>query len=94
MALQEPTTATPNPDLDESVNWPSTKNAVIWGDNLEVLKIFQKRCHKQIKMIYIDPRHKPGKDFVYPDNYREGLRSYPGFSQQVDESGRKLGTNN
>jgi adenine-specific DNA-methyltransferase len=93
LASQEPTTATLKPDQDESIHWASTKNAFIQGDNLEVLKILQKRYHNQIKMIYIDPPYNTGKDFVYPDNYKEGLKSYLEFTQQVDETGRKLGTN-
>lgn len=92
-AGQEPTTATLVPDKDNSKHWDTTQNVFIEGDNLEVLKILQKHYHSKIKMIYIDPPYNTGKDFVYPDNYQEGLKSYLEFTQQVDESGKKLSTN-
>ncbi|MDC9591959.1 DNA methyltransferase, partial [Xenorhabdus sp. XENO-10] len=53
-----------------SVNWDTTENLFIEGDNLEVLKLLQKSYHKKIKMIYIDPPYNTGKDFVYKDNFR------------------------
>lgn len=90
---QEPTTATLKPAKDESKDWDSTKNIFIEGDNLEALKILQKYYHNKIKMIYIDPPYNTGKDFVYPDNYKEGLASYLEFTKQVDQDGRKLSTN-
>lgn len=92
-ASQEPTTATLRPVLEESVDWETTKNVFIEGDNLEVLKILQKRYHNQIKMIYIDPPYNTGKDFVYPDNYKEGLQTYLEYTNQADESGRKTTSN-
>ena len=75
-AAQEPTTATLRPDIENSKDWDTTKNVFIEGDNLEVLKILQKHYHGKIKMIYIDPPYNTGKDFVYPDNYKEGLETY------------------
>jgi adenine-specific DNA-methyltransferase len=92
-AAQEPTTATLKPMKTDSKDWDTTQNVFIEGDNLEVLKILQKRYHNQIKMIYIDPPYNTGHDFVYPDNYKEGLQSYLEFTQQVDASGSKLNTN-
>ncbi|MCT1613509.1 site-specific DNA-methyltransferase [Corynebacterium sanguinis] len=92
-AAQESTTATLVPDKENSKDWDTTKNLFIEGDNLEVLKILQKHYHGKIKMIYIDPPYNTGKDFVYPDNYQEGLKSYLEFTKQVDEGGKKLGTN-
>ncbi|MCO5219180.1 MAG: hypothetical protein M9953_11070, partial [Thermomicrobiales bacterium] len=71
-AAQEPTTATLKPDFENSKHWDTTKNVFIEGDNLEVLKILQKHYHAKIKLIYIDPPYNTGKDFVYPDNYKEG----------------------
>ena len=70
-AAQEPTSATLKPDFETSKNWNSTQNVFIEGDNLEVLKILQKHYHGKIKMIYIDPPYNTGKDFIYPDNYKE-----------------------
>lgn len=92
-AAQEPTTATLRPDFENSKDWDATKNVFIEGDNLEVLKILQKHYHAKIKMIYIDPPYNTGKDFVYPDNYREGLDTYLEWSRQVNEEGKKLSTN-
>ena len=92
-AAQEPTSATLKPDFETSKNWNSTQNVFIEGDNLEVLKILQKHYHGKIKMIYIDPPYNTGKDFIYPDNYKEGLESYLEWTKQVNEEGKKVSTN-
>lgn len=92
-AAQEPTTATLKPAKDESKDWDTTQNLFIEGDNLEVLKVLQKHYHNKIKMIYIDPPYNTGKDFVYPDNFKEGLQNYLEFSKQVDEGNKKISTN-
>jgi adenine-specific DNA-methyltransferase len=92
-AAQEPTTATLKPDFENSKDWDTTKNVFIEGDNLEVLKILQKHYHAKIKMIYIDPPYNTGKDFVYPDNYKEGLDTYLEWTRQVNEEGKKVSTN-
>lgn len=92
-AAQDPTTATLKPLKEESKDWDTTENLFIEGDNLEVLKVLQKHYHNKIKMIYIDPPYNTGKDFVYPDNYKEGLASYLEFTNQVDNEGRKTSTN-
>lgn len=92
-AAQEPTTATLKPDFENSKDWDTTKNVFIEGDNLEVLKILQKHYHGKIKMIYIDPPYNTGKDFVYPDNYREGLATYLEWTKQVNDEGKKVSTN-
>lgn len=92
-AAQEPTTATLKPAKDLSKDWDTTQNIFIEGDNLEVLKVLQKQYHNSIKMIYIDPPYNTGKDFVYPDNFKEGLQNYLEFSKQVDEGNKKISTN-
>ncbi|MBP8881198.1 MAG: site-specific DNA-methyltransferase [Dermatophilaceae bacterium] len=92
-AAQEPTTATLRPMKDQSKDWDTTRNVFIEGDNLEVLKILQKHYHGKIKMIYIDPPYNTGKDFVYPDNYKEGLETYLEWTKQVNEDGKKVSTN-
>lgn len=92
-AAQEPTTATLRPDKENSKDWDTTQNVFIEGDNLEVLKILQKHYHNKIKMIYIDPPYNTGKDFVYPDNYKEGLESYLEWTRQVNDEGKKVSTN-
>lgn len=90
---QTPTTATLHPDKENSKDWDTTKNVFIEGDNLEVLKILQKHYHGKIKMIYIDPPYNTGKDFVYHDNYKEGLETYLEWTKQVNEDGKKISTN-
>lgn len=92
-AAQEPTTATLKPDFENSKDWDTTHNVFIEGDNFEVLKILQKHYHAKIKMIYIDPPYNTGKDFVYPDNYKEGLDTYLEWTRQVNEEGKKVSTN-
>ncbi|MEV7636607.1 site-specific DNA-methyltransferase [Pseudarthrobacter enclensis] len=92
-AAQEPTTATLKPDYENSKDWDTTKNVFIEGDNLEVLKILQKHYHGKIKVIYIDPPYNTGRDFVYPDNYKEGLETYLAWTRQVNEEGKKVSTN-
>lgn len=92
-AAQEPTTATLKPDFKNSKDWGTTQNVFIEGDNLEVLKILQKHYHAKIKLIYIDPPYNTGKDFVYPDNYKEGLDTYLEWTRQVNEEGKKVSTN-
>lgn len=92
-AAQEPTTATLKPDFENSKDWDTTKNVFIEGDNLEVLKILQKHYHAKIKLIYIDPPYNTGGDFVYPDNYKEGLDTYLEWTRQVNKEGKKVATN-
>lgn len=92
-AAQEPTSATLRPDKANSKDWDTTQNVFIEGDNLEVLKILQKHYHNKIKLIYIDPPYNTGKDFVYPDNFKEGLDTYLEWTRQVNEEGKKVSTN-
>lgn len=92
-AAQAPTTATLVPDRENSKDWDTTQNVFIEGDNLEVLKILQKHYHGKIKMIYIDPPYNTGNDFIYPDNYKEGLQTYLEWTNQVSEGGKKLSSN-
>ena len=54
------------------MDWDTTQNLMIEGDNLEVLKLLQKSYSGKVKMIYIDPPYNTGNDFVYPDDYRDG----------------------
>ncbi|MDK6567126.1 site-specific DNA-methyltransferase [Corynebacterium pyruviciproducens] len=92
-AAQTPTTATLRPDKENSKDWDTTKNVFIEGDNLEVLKILQKHYYGKIKMIYIDPPYNTGKDFVYHDNFKDGIDTYLEWSKQVNEEGKKLSSN-
>lgn len=90
---QTPSTGTLRPCKEESKNWDATQNLFIEGDNLEVLKLLQKSYHKQVKMIYIDPPYNTGKEFIYPDNYKDNLDTYLQYTNQKDSEGRKFGTN-
>ena len=90
---QTPSTGTLRPCPEESVNWETTQNLFIEGDNLEVLKLLQKSYHKKIKMIYIDPPYNTGNDFIYPDNFRDNISNYLELTGQTDEGGRKFSTN-
>ena len=92
-AAQAPTSATLKPDFANSKDWDTTQNVFIEGDNLEVLKILQRHYHNKIKLIYIDPPYNTGKDFVYPDNFTEGLETYLEWTRQVNEEGKKVSTN-
>ncbi len=91
--LQEISHATLRPCRQESVNFDDTENLFIEGDNLEVLKLLQRSLHGKVKMIYIDPPYNTGKEFIYPDNYREGLDTYLEYAGLTDDEGRKIGTN-
>jgi adenine-specific DNA-methyltransferase len=91
--IQRQSVATLLPIEDESVNWDTTQNVIIEGDNLEVLKVLQKAYLGKVKMIYIDPPYNTGNDFIYPDNYTESLKTYLQFTGQVDDEGRKFSTN-
>src|SRR5215213_5859730 len=91
--IQTPSVATLVPDREESVEFDATENLFIEGDNLEVLKLLQKGYHGQVKMIYIDPPYNTGNEFIYPDNFREGIDDYLRYSGQVSGNGIKLSTN-
>jgi adenine-specific DNA-methyltransferase len=91
--IQEPSIGTLEPMPEESVDWETTQNVIIEGDNLEVLKLLQKAYYGKVKLIYIDPPYNTGNEFIYPDNFREGLADYLRYSGQTDEEGLKLSAN-
>lgn len=91
--IQTQSVGTLRPAPEESVNFDTTENLIIEGDNLEVLKLLQKSYYGKVKMIYIDPPYNKNGEFIYPDNYREGLEEYLRYTGQVDENGVKLTTN-
>ena len=76
-----PSTGSLRPCPEESVEWDTTQNLMIEGDNLEVLKLLQKSYAGKVKLIYIDPPYNTGKDFIYPDNYRDNIQQLPGADQ-------------
>ncbi len=87
-----PSTGTLRPCPEESVEWDTTQNLMIEGDNLEVLKLLQKSYSGKVKLIYIDPPYNTGKDFVYPDNFQVNIKNYLELTGQV-EGGRKISSN-
>ena len=88
-----PSTGTLRPCPEDSVDWDTTQNLMIEGDNLEVLKLLQKSYAGKVKLIYIDPPYNTGKDFIYPDNYRDSIRNYLELTAQVDGENRKRSSN-
>lgn len=90
---QTPSTGTLRPCKEESKDWDNTQNLYIEGDNLEVLKLLQKTYHNKIKMIYIDPPYNTGKDFIYPDDYKDNLENYLNLTGQKSADGGRISTN-
>lgn len=93
MLAQTPSTGTLRPCPEESVNWDTTQNLFIEGDNLEALKLLQKSYHKKVKMIYIDPPYNTGKEFIYPDKFQDNLDTYLRYTGQIDDEGFKMSAN-
>ena len=91
--IQQPSIATLTPARDESVDFDTTENLFIEGDNLEVLKLLQKSYFGKVKLIYIDPPYNTGNDFIYPDDYSESLDTYLRYTKQIDDEGRRYSTN-
>lgn len=87
-----PSTGTLLPCPDESVDWDTTQNLMIEGDNLEVLKLLQKSYAGKVKLIYIDPPYNTGQDFVYPDNFQDSIKNYLELTGQID-SGARISSN-
>lgn len=71
-----PSTGTLRPAREDSVDWDKTRNLMIEGDNLEVLKLLQKSYAGKIDLIYIDPPYNTGSDLVYPDDYSDNISNY------------------
>jgi adenine-specific DNA-methyltransferase len=88
-----PSMGTLRPCPEESVDWDTTQNLMIEGDNLEVLKLLQKSYAGKVKLIYIDPPYNTGKDFVYPDNFHDSIQNYLEITGQVDGNGHRLSAN-
>lgn len=81
------TTATLTPDVERSVDFDTSRNVFIEGENLEVLRVLQKAYYNKVKMIYIDPPYNTGNDFVYNDNFRETAAEYDEAAGNLDENG-------
>jgi adenine-specific DNA-methyltransferase len=87
-----PSSGTLRPCPEDSVDWDTTQNLMIEGDNLEVLKLLQKSYAGKVKLIYIDPPYNTGKDFVYPDDFQDNIKNYLELTGQV-EGGKKISSN-
>jgi len=88
-----PTTDTLRPCREESVNFDTTQNLYIEGDNLQVLKLLRENYLGKVKMIYIDPPYNTGNDFVYNDDFAQSAGEYIHNSGQEDEEGNRLVAN-
>ncbi len=93
LSANTPINKTLRPCREESVDFDTTENLYIEGDNLEALKLLQESYLNKIKMIYIDPPYNTGKDFVYKDNFTRSKDEELEDSGQVDEDGGRLVTN-
>lgn len=85
--INKRSSGTLKPDITKSLGFDTAQNAIIEGDNLEVLKLLGSAYHRRVKMIYIDPPYNKQKDFVYPDNWSDPLESYLMQTGQKDEFG-------
>lgn len=91
--VNQEVTSTLRPCREESVNFDTTENLYIEGDNLEVLKLLQETYLGKIKMIYIDPPYNTGHDFVYGDDFTQNADNYASNSGQYNEQGNRLVAN-
>lgn len=92
-AAAKPTRQTLRPMVDDSVDWDTTENLYIEGDNLEVLKLLQRAYLGRVKMIYIDPPYNTGNDFVYEDDFAMSWEEMDEAMGNVDEEGNRLRRN-
>ncbi len=88
-----PSTGTLRPCPEDSVDWDTTQNLMIEGDNLEVLKLLQKSYAGKVKLIYIDPPYNTGSDLVYLDDYKDNIRNYLAATGELDGDGIMLTSN-
>ena len=86
----KPIRKTLRPCKEESVNWDTTENLYIEGDNLEVLKLLQESYLGKVKMIYIDPPYNTGNDFIYNDDFKMSGEEYADELGELDEDGNRL----
>ena len=93
LTANAPIGKTLRPVREESVDFDTTKNVCIEGDNLDALKLLQETYLGKVKLIYIDPPYNTGRDFIYDDDFSEDSESYLIESNQVDEQGGRLVAN-
>lgn len=92
-AAAEPTRQTLRPVVKDSVDWDTTENLYIEGDNLEVMKLLQRGYLGKVKMIYIDPPYNTGNDFVYDDDFAMSQEQLDEAMNNLDEEGNRLRKN-
>ena len=88
-----PSTGTLRPCPDESTNWAETRNLLIEGDNLEVLKLLLRAYSGCVRLIYIDPPYNTGGEFIYPDNFHDNIDTYLRYTGQRDDKGLQVSSN-
>lgn len=93
LLANSPINATLRPCREDSVDFDSTQNLYIEGDNLDVLKCLKETYLHKVKMIYIDPPYNTGNDFVYEDDFAQSSEEYLANSGQFDEQGNRMFTN-
>jgi adenine-specific DNA-methyltransferase len=93
LTANAPIAKTLRPFRDESLDFDTTKNLFIEGDNLDALKLLQETYLGKVKMVYIDPPYNTGNDFIYEDDFAQDLGEYLRRSNQVDEEGNRLTAN-
>ena len=93
LTANAPIAKTLRPCREERVDFDTTKNLFIEGDNLDALKLLQETYLGKVKMIYIDPPYNTGNDFIYEDDFAEDSGEYLRRSNQVDEDGNRLTAN-
>lgn len=93
LTANAPIAKTLRPCREDSVNFDTTQNLFIEGDNLDALKLLQETYLGQVKLIYIDPPYNTGNDFIYEDDFSESTEEFLKRSNQKDENGNRLLTN-
>lgn len=93
LEARTPCDKTMRPCPEESVNWDTTQNLYIEGDNLEALKIMRETYAGKVKLIYIDPPYNTGHDFIYDDDFSKSRDDYEEASDEFDEEGGRLVAN-
>ena len=93
LTANAPIAKTLRPCREESVNFDTTQNLFIEGDNLDALKLLQENYLGKVKMIYIDPPYNTGNDFIYDDDFSEDQESFLVESEQKDQQGNRLVAN-
>ncbi len=93
LTANAPIAKTLRPCREESVDFDTTQNLFIEGDNLDALKLLQETYLGKVKMIYIDPPYNTGNEFIYEDDFKENIASYLSSSNQQDENGNRMRAN-